>query len=116
MNVVLALIRLRSLKMVQLPLPNNLTIEITAEDIKNGKPGSCASCPIALAVKRLITNSYKVRVNTYFIEILKKHGTVIKKYLLPIKTRNFIMDFDKGGYDLEPFTFETHSYIQGLLK
>jgi hypothetical protein len=50
--------------LINLDIPKELTIEVTKEDIKEGKRASIYSCPIALAARRAlnIKSSYKLSV------------------------------------------------------
>ena len=75
-----------------------MKIEVTAEDIKNGKKLNCFWCPIALAVSRS-ANTPDCWVDNTRVEI---RGMI---YQLPREAGQFIVDFDKGAR-VEPFSFE----------
>lgn len=75
-------------------------VEVTAEDIRDGKPGKYASCPVALALRRATgiefgvvrhaAHAFKVRVG------------------LPFEVYTFIENFDRSYLRslCKPFAFE----------
>lgn len=76
------------------------TINVTQEDINNGKPGEPSYCPIALAAQRVIPE--RVRVRTRIMNIGKYGETVVS---LPIVAVEFVEDFD-AHCKVQPFSFE----------
>lgn len=82
-------------------------INVTANDIKYGKPRMTTSCPIARAVKRrTIGNFYSVGADTCWI-----NEDII---FLPSEARDFIVKFDRGR-EVKPFKF-TLDVRKELLK
>jgi hypothetical protein len=99
------------------------TIEVTAEDIANGRPGSPGECPIALAIKRTF-NVALVGVGG-MIEMWQREPVLEHRYnaagvcpacnsqdriprmvtMTPDRARAFIAKYDTGT-PVEPFTFE----------
>lgn len=77
------------------------TIEITQEDIKNGKKQNCWRCPIALALKRKFP-AKNLWVQEVFIE---DKGSNNEEYDLPKDAICFISKFDNEETVL-PFSFE----------
>ena len=74
-----------------------MKIDVTQEDIVNGKKKSCDECPIALA---MIRAGYKnVSVGSYFIS----SGNLT--YLVPPEVTKFVLDFD-AEKPVSPFSFE----------
>lgn len=80
-----------------------ITITVTAEDIANGKTCNSRECPIALAVRRILTTAL---VGPCFILIegvgVNEQDTRI---VLPSVARNFVSMFD-GDKKVEPFSFQ----------
>jgi len=74
-----------------------LKVEVTAEDIKEGKRKSCTSCPIALAFRRALGHD-EVKVGEIYTKIGKR------EYRTPKVAFQFITLFDKYQ-KVEPFTF-----------
>lgn len=74
-----------------------LTIDVTAEDIRDGKPKLCESCPIALAIKRAYPG---LPVNVEEEEVvIGEHA-----YNLPDDVSDAIRAIDYG-IPVEPFQF-----------
>lgn len=74
-----------------------LKIQVTEEDIINGKQESQTSCPIARAIKRTFVGQH-VSVDTEAIEI----GDFV--FDTPKRARTFMNQFDKGNMYRRPFT------------
>jgi hypothetical protein len=72
-----------------------IKIEVTADDIANGKRGDSTCCPIALACLRIIHKDW-FEVFQEYLNIEEPVPTVIKE---------FILAFDRKK-DVQPFTFE----------
>lgn len=80
-----------------------MTIEITGDDIKNGKRVSCRECPIALALRREIGASF-VSVGMEEIECSgSEFGSL--RWMTPAPARKFIDRFDLGR-PVKPFVLE----------
>lgn len=79
-----------------------MTINVTREDIRNGKPGKPAECMVALALKRELGISY-ASVGYREAKILVD-GQYTKLYL-PKKVENKIRFWD-GFRFVFPFSFE----------
>jgi len=81
-------------------------VEVTFDDILQGTPGACGSCPIALAAQRLLdTDRFKVEVSLLSLICLNLDGDLSGLAELPPDARAFIDGFDHGA-DVEPFEFE----------
>lgn len=83
-------------------MPNNVTIEVTQEDIDRGIRESCTCCPIANAMKRILKPD-DVRVRNK--ETWTSYRYVELTHLLPNEAAKFIRYFDNGE-TVHPFTFE----------
>lgn len=77
-------------------------VNVTAKDIKNGCPQRADSCPITLAVKRLLKTDNDVETSDV-IEVFGKSGGS-EFYRVPKKATNFILRFDEGK-PVKPFKF-----------
>lgn len=81
-------------------------IEVTADDIANGKRQDERCCPIALACRR--TLKLKESDNVYVsgkIVISNSGGDTLVKFKAPAHALDFICDFDRDYY-VSPITFE----------
>jgi len=87
------------------------TIDVTDEDIRNGKKTDCYNCPIALAIKRAFDGSgYTLSaVSSYQIGFYISKGLFNNAPLEP-RVTNFIRGFDTDGFMgnkiSQPFSFE----------
>ena len=72
-----------------------VVIDVTEEDNREGKPGDCGSCPIALASKRAFPDADAVRVDTEWVDIIKDGRTIFTADL-PDEAVNFIEEFDSN--------------------
>lgn len=79
-----------------------MTIQVTAEDISNGKPHRTSWCPVALAFRRATGGISSVSVNLKSARQFDSHH---KGWDLPPEATNFIKRFD-AGLPVEPFEFE----------
>jgi hypothetical protein len=77
---------------------DEILVDITSEDISEGKPGSCGKCPIALAATRAMGRQVTVGATT----IGEFFGT--RYWNLPEIAMNFIADFDCDR-PVKPFSF-----------
>lgn len=85
-----------------------MKIRVTKKDIKEGKPKSCAKCPIALAVTR--KTGYRWILVGGCVDVYKSRRKMAdedsyKTAILPLDAHSFIRRFDQG-YPVEPFTFD----------
>ncbi len=84
-------------------IENMVLIKVTQEHIDKGCSGSCAYCPIAIAISELVSIKYTTLVYTYSFCILglepAYHGE------LPDKARVFIENYDYMN-DVNPIEFE----------
>ena len=90
-----------------------VTVEVTQDDIDNGKPQQAYACPIALAASRTtgfpqdqvgvsdLLCVYGNRLDRYGPEDERE---VLATYDLTGDAMTFIIDFDRGK-EVEPFTF-----------
>ncbi len=79
-----------------------IPITVTQSDIFRGAKSECETCPIALAVRRVMPKA-NVQVTPHSIVFGYKLHSQIH---LPEKARNFIRKFDAGDKMEEPFTFD----------
>lgn len=79
-----------------------MKIEVTEEDIKNGKRFSPGECPIALAIQR--ATGKRATVGTIYATTWE--GDVPKIYNLPQTAIVFIRNFDSKTRVVSPFEFE----------
>lgn len=73
-------------------------IEVTRENIADGRSFDCDYCPIALAIARHVRSNYRVSVGGMSCMI----GTFSTD--LPLSATEFVTRFD-GGCRVLPFTF-----------
>ena len=66
-------------------------VKVTAEDIKNGRPGKCALCPIALALKRTLGTD---EVSVYSEGLM----VGVQYFRATQKIKDFIDRFDEGSH------------------
>ena len=78
-----------------------VTVEVTADDIRNGSPGSTCNCPVALALTRVMSRDYFIRV--YGSSVSTDYDDFM--FDLPSEATEFIASFDEGEH-VEPFSFE----------
>lgn len=64
-------------------------INVTKDDIKNGEPGDCENCPIALRVKKLIKKEYRDELSVVNCIEIGDYMSCENK-----KMDKFIHDFD----------------------
>jgi len=77
-----------------------VTIAVTAEDIANGDPGNCSTCPVALAISR------ETGLDASFLDVDQEEIIIDEGQLTcPIVVQQFISRFDNGK-PVDPFTFE----------
>lgn len=76
-----------------------MVVNVTQEDIDNGKPRHICGCPVALAVKRMALDPGSVYVSGRYTNI-DGHQHVNSR-----KTSKFVNDFDSGN-PVKPFEFE----------
>lgn len=84
-----------------------VTVRVTKEDIKRGKPHDPDCCPVALAADR--RGFFVVGVNRQYIEVepndLYSNDDAFKELLLPKLAQRFIDDFDHGK-PVKPMKFK----------
>lgn len=80
-----------------------IEIFVSSKDIRLGNKKSCNSCPIALALMRVIEIRYLISVFEKKVEITSSQSTF--ELDLPLVASQFIEDFDKGRVRT-PFTFK----------
>lgn len=79
--------------------------QITTEDIKKGRTGSCSGCPIALSAKRHFPTLVCEVTSDELYFALPGGGTAGKYFRLPHAAELFIWAFDRQK-PVEPFDFE----------
>lgn len=77
-------------------------VNVTAQDIKNGRVGDPCSCPIARAINRKRGYS-RARVGYSLLIAHTPEG--LRKFYLPFHVTQKVLDFDQGE-SVQPFTFE----------
>jgi len=96
-------------------------VDVTAEDIAQGRPTSSESCAIALATRRAINTDRAAYfgVGSSAVVVVAKVGGHSERYviLLPDKATRFVLRFD-AGERIEPFSFEIEipSELAGLVR
>lgn len=78
-----------------------VTIDVTAEDIENGRRYDGCKCPIALAATRAGLADPNVSKTDVFFGPQRGRDCIS----LPPRARKFVVDYDNDGL-AEPFTFE----------
>ena len=79
-----------------------MRIQVTPEDIKNGKPGCGNECPLALAINRKSGRKAYVGVGAVYFD---GDGVDTPTYWLPYEAVKFLWDFDRNR-PVEPGAFE----------
>ena len=79
-----------------------ITVEVTSRDIAAGIRGSAASCPVALAVSRVLKQD-SVFITRFSIDVLDGDGW-IADYQCPEAVWAFVQQFD-AGKSVQPLTF-----------
>ena len=83
-----------------------MKIEVTAEDIANGRRAHDNSCPVALAIGRTLHRENAVSVVSTDVQIFNAAPFAeVEQATFPKEVTKFIKRFD-GGKKVEPFTFE----------
>jgi hypothetical protein len=88
-----------------------MKIEVTADDIKVGKPGMAAQCPVALAVQRAVGKCFVTVAQDVSVYTESTFGVMRSRRAdLPGIAKDFIRAFDRefysGAHAGMPFTFE----------
>src|SRR5690349_15408919 len=91
-------------------------IEVTEVDIANGQRDNCELCPVALAVKRYVSDGVLIDVNLTTVSFIV--DTEEKWFSrLPFWATVFIQAFDGSKADLiEPLTFPLSIPVEFLKK
>lgn len=79
-------------------------IQVTQEDINNGIKFKCESCPVALAIKRLLKPNVKVLVGD-IISFMTNDSSEWKDVVTPERVWDFLVQFDNKR-PVQPFSFE----------
>ena len=80
-----------------------MRIEVTAEDIRNGRKHDCQYCPVARAIARATGKETLVGLRT--CQIRSSSYTPWCWLILPFAVLEFIESFDAGAL-VQPFDFE----------
>lgn len=87
-----------------------MRIEVTAEDIANGKAGEGDKCPIALACRRAGLAAWVGLIGIYFSEAeYETPNSIPDVRFTGIHPGQFVADFDEGADEsdfVRPFDFE----------
>lgn len=86
-----------------------MRIDVTAEDIANGVPRSCDSCPVALAISR-VAGKGVINVGTTSFRFYTDHYPLTIGGSFPEKVSKFILRFD-GHKKVQPFSFELEMHV-----
>ncbi len=78
-----------------------MKIEVTEDDIRNGKSYDCMTCPIALALSRAFKESLHVRATPFSLFV----DNPPRIFNPPQSVVAFMVDFDMH-HPVQPFTFE----------
>ena len=116
-------------------------IKVTADDISHGVSSDCLSCPIALAIRRVVMKDCRVEVRSLSVliqvddKLTRPHDYIddeqsvhvtdnnipVIRLSLPQRARDFIDRFDSFGgtveaYDsvVKPFSFELPIPVESL--
>lgn len=85
-----------------------MRVEVTRQNIEDGRPWDEHACPIALALDSMDLNS--VEVMTKMAYCWDSQRGVVMEAELPKEARDFIRDFDESEDEearlLEPFSFD----------
>jgi hypothetical protein len=81
-----------------------MKISITQRDILTGVRLSGSQCPIAKAIRRTVKKATKINVGER--EISFWQGGHRQGFDTPVEARAFIICFDYGRIDPEPFDFD----------
>ncbi len=82
-----------------------MRIEVTQDDIDQGRPHSASSCAIALAACRALNREVgEVRVG-HGILLVDRENTYPQKLSLPKEAKEFICKFDESS-DVAPISFD----------
>ena len=114
---------------------------MTADDISHGVSSDCLSCPIALAIRRVVQKDCRVEVRSLSVliqvddNITRPHDYIddeqsvhangqdipVIRLSLPQRARDFIDRFDSFGSEVEaydsvvkPFSFELPIPVESL--
>lgn len=82
-----------------------LTIQVTAEHIKEGQRANCTKCPIALALLEAVKPARWVSVGPLLLFALPQEPWYYRAAEFPTYVQEFISDFD-AGLPVEPIMFE----------
>lgn len=78
-----------------------MTVHVTQEDINSGIRTNCDSCPIAIAMHRILGEPVEVVWHSAYIGSIGNCRTVS----IPRVATTFIQDFD-GHRPVSPFSFD----------
>lgn len=85
--------------------PFHYVVKVTQQDIDKGEAGTCASCPIALSLKRLKGEWTAIWMGVNLIHIACDiHGERHYKFAVSQAVRDFRRKFDEYGIG-KPFSF-----------
>lgn len=86
------------------------TINVTAKHIQNGKRNNRGHCPVALALKEIISSNYIIEVLEKSIDIFSIYpvnGNYYDSSIdLPDDAINFIKEYDADHPIYKPFSFD----------
>lgn len=82
-----------------------MRIDVTQADIDSGERHECRSCPVALAVNRVLPGGLHSEVSHY-VAIVDEKCNWHRSFSIP-EVRRFVGQFDRGWpSDVSPFSFD----------
>lgn len=80
-----------------------VTIDVSADDIAQGRIGECRHCPLALALERTLTPRH--HQDAWEVDEFSCKIEAVVEIDLPLHASEFIVAFD-AGYAVAPFSFQ----------
>lgn len=93
-----------------------MLISVTKDDIRKGEQCLGDSCPIALAIQKMLKPGYIVKARSYELSIYQSNGTFIGGLPISRSAERFINKFDfEGKKAVVPFRFKANidKYCRG---
>jgi hypothetical protein len=85
-------------------------IDVTQNDINNGTPGLCASCPIAIAASRAMESGVRVGLVRIFLDDFTCAAPYLSAGRMPPEALRFIDAFDHHQ-PVAPFSFDVEMEV-----
>ncbi len=81
-----------------------MQITVTQQDINFGVQGGRCTCPVAVAIRRILAAPYYVLVYGK-ISLRRPSSRITKRIDIPDSVRTFVTEFDRGN-PVQPFDFD----------